>query len=52
MEKQTMWKKAKMVLIEQEYEKMLKNEKKKQKKQKTIRIASKQDYGNGEITGN
>ena len=25
---------------------------KKQKKQKTIRIASKQDYGNGEITGN
>ena len=41
-----------MVLIEQEYEKMLKNEKKKQKKQKTIRIASKQDYGNGEITGN
>ena len=26
--------------------------KKKQKKQKTIRIASKQDYGNGEITGN
>ena len=41
-----------MVLIEQKYEKMLKNEKKKQKKQKTIRIASKQDYGNGEITGN
>ena len=26
--------------------------KKNQKKQKTIRIASKQDYGNGEITGN
>ena len=34
MEKQTMWKKAKMVLIEQEYEKMLKNEKKKTKKTK------------------
>ena len=29
-----------------------KTKKKKQKKQKTIRIASKQDYGNGEITGN
>ena len=49
MKKQTMWKKAKMVLIEQEYEKMLKNGK---KKKKTIRIASKQDYENGEITGN
>ena len=33
MKKQTMWKKAKMVLIEQEYEKMLKNGKKKNKKQ-------------------
>ena len=36
MEKQTMWKKAKMVLIEQEYEKMLKNEKKNKKNKKQL----------------